>query len=340
MVSFCKPIIPDMNLVNKYLDSSFKSGYLSNFGINYKRLVERLHAYLKLDDDKEIVLVSSGHTALQASYAIANTKKPLIPDYTFASTLVASFEKPVIVDCDMDGFLITDVEEYYDSLVVVCPLSRIPDLQYYTEICKNKNIPLIIDGASCFGTPEIYNYGDFFCLSFHATKTFPMGEGGAVICSKENAQKIRQYINFGMNEKKEIIMHGTNAKISEYSCAIGLALLDEIEKENGVISARLKNAKIYQKELEEYAKKSYSGLETVYQTFPIYVPSVEKAQNMRNRLKENNIEFIQYYKPLTKKYNAKYLYDTNISLPCHQDVSEKDIYTIINIIKDENKNGR
>lgn len=332
MIRFCGPLIPDMLAIEKYIRPSFNSGYLSNFGQAYNVFCERLHCFLKLDDDKEIVIVSSGHTALQAAYYVLGTKRPAVTDYTFRSTLCASFDDPVVVDCDKQGFLDIDgINDECDGVALVCPISRIPDIKKYEEICRKRNIPLVIDGAATFGTPDIYNHGDCFCLSFHATKTFPIGEGGAVVCSKEVAKKIKQYINFGFDEHKNPIMHGTNAKVSEYTCAIGLAILDEIEKDNGPLDKRLRNSRIYNKRLSEFVLPTFSS-KTIYQTFPIYVNNKDMAKKIRDKLRENDIEFLQYYKPLTYLSNARTLYENNICLPCHQDISEEQINQICDII--------
>lgn len=321
-----------MDVVKKYLQPAFGAGYLSNFGPAYKTLCDRLRAYLKLHDNKEIIIVSSGHTALQAAYYAFGLKTPAIPDYTFRSTLVASLETPIVVDCNTNGFLDMEAIDNCDGAILVCPMSRIPNITYYEEECKKKNIPLIIDGAATFGTPDIYNHGDCFCLSFHATKTYSVGECGAVICSKEIAKKIKQYINFGLDENKNPIMSGgTNAKVSEYTCAIGLAILDKIESEDSPIKIRLRNAEIYNNRLAQYVLPSFSA-ETVYQTFPIYTHDDQKADNIRQRLKENSIEFLQYYKPLTYMSNANRLYMSNICLPCHHNVSEEQIQFICDIV--------
>ena len=332
MIRFCSPLIPDMDVVKKYIQPSFDVGHLSNFGQAYYKLCERLHSYLKLEEDKEIVIVSSGHTALQASYHVLGIKKPAITDYTFISTLVASFDEPIIVDCDAYGFLdMGHVGAESDGAVLVCPISRIPDLRFYEEECKKKNIPLVVDGAAAFGTPDIYNHGDCFCISFHATKTYSVGEGGAVICSKDIAKKIKQYINFGQDEHKNPIMHGTNAKISEFTCAIGLAVLDQIEQQDGPVSKRITNTEIYERELAEFVLPTFSA-KTVYQTFPIYAKDKDMAERIRNKLRENNVEFLQYYKPLSFLKNSKMLYETNICLPCHQDMDECQAKQICDII--------
>jgi dTDP-4-amino-4,6-dideoxygalactose transaminase len=85
-INFCSPVIPNFNLVESYLKDSIALKHLSNFGPATNLLSERLSQYLSLNETKDIVILSSGHTALMAAYSILNIKKPLIPAYTFYST--------------------------------------------------------------------------------------------------------------------------------------------------------------------------------------------------------------------------------------------------------------
>jgi dTDP-4-amino-4,6-dideoxygalactose transaminase len=64
-------------------------------------------------------------------------------------------------------------------------------------------------------------------LSFHATKSFGVGEGGAVVTTDQDlAGRVFQSLNFGFVESRETAIASTNGKMSEYSAAVGLAELD------------------------------------------------------------------------------------------------------------------
>jgi dTDP-4-amino-4,6-dideoxygalactose transaminase len=320
-----------MHAVSDYLQPSFDSGHLSNFGQAYDKLCSRLHTHMGLSNDRGIVLVSSGHMALQAAYYVLGVKTPLVPDYTFRSTMVAAYGHVTVADCDENGFLDQEsATSDYDGMVLVCPVSRIPNLGYYQGMCKKMNKPLVIDGAATYGTKGIYNYGDAFCISFHATKTFPMGEAGAVICSKENAKKIKQFINFGFDDNRNPVIYGTNAKVSEYTCAIGLAVLDKIQ-EDAVMHKRGSVSKIYEDRMKKFILAT-SSAGTVYQAFPIYIDNTSAAETVRNILAREEIANMQYYKPLIGLPHAKRLYDTNICLPCHHGITEQDANRICDLI--------
>jgi len=65
-------------------------------------------------------------------------------------------------------------------------------------------------------------------LSFHATKSFAIGEGGCVIwCNPDSEVRITRAINFGCFNSRQCMSSSFNGKMSEYHAAIGLAELDD-----------------------------------------------------------------------------------------------------------------
>ena len=337
-IPLCQPTIPDMGTVRRYLVESFQSGQLSNFGPAYQKLHEQLVDYLCLNNKKDIVLTSSGHTALMTAYNVLDIKTPVMPAFTFESTRGAAKLQgidPTLVDVDPNtGCITTEILEKikydYDSVVVVAALSTIPNLADISEFCKNRCKKLIIDGAATFGTEDIYNYGDAYCISFHATKTLSIGEGGAIILNRDRIDSAKQFINFGLNENKEITRVGINGKLSEYSCAIGLTLMDVI-KDN--VARRLQNSDIYKDRIGDLIPKSYS-IDTVYKFLPIFANTESQANIIRSTLKENGIVTLQYYRPLSWDHrNSISLYSRSISLPIHPGVSRAEIKSICELVK-------
>ena len=330
-----------MDRVSFYLKESFEKNHLSNFGPAYQLLVEKLKEFLQLDSSKDLLLTTSGHTALMAAYGAFNLGCITLPSYTFKSTENAATlqgiaiqhlepnEKTGCIDRVPLGFF----EMKKAGYVAVCALSTIPDLKsLHYAIGPSINKPkLIIDGAASFGTPDIYNQGDAFCLSFHATKTMPIGECGALIASKEVIAKAKQFINFGFDKDRNPVMPGMNAKVSDYTCAIGLALLEKMPE---AIQKRNQFRDIYLKELSSMIPKSYHD-NTTYQAMPIFAwNDFTHAKRIRAKLKEANIEFLQYYRPLiTTHPTTDMLYQTNICLPCHQDLTSEEVEFICKKVK-------
>jgi dTDP-4-amino-4,6-dideoxygalactose transaminase len=89
------------------------------------------------------------------------------------------------------------------------------------RIARQHNLKVIYDGAHAFGVhykgKTIFNYGDISTCSFHATKLFHTGEGGAVFCSDDALQqKIYYSHNFGHKGKLEFQGLGINGKCPNY----------------------------------------------------------------------------------------------------------------------------
>ncbi|MCV5275880.1 DegT/DnrJ/EryC1/StrS family aminotransferase, partial [Escherichia coli] len=72
--------------------------------------------------------------------------------------------------------------------------------------------------------------GDISTLSFHATKLFHTGEGGAIACRDAAiAKDVFDHHNFGHNGPEEFFGLGINGKLSELNAAMGLAVLEHID---------------------------------------------------------------------------------------------------------------
>jgi len=111
------------------------------------------------------------------------------------------------------------------AVVAVCPFGAHVDLARWDAFSAKTGIPAIIDAAAGFDsltpgrTPSV--------LSLHATKLLSTGEGGAVISTDSGfIDRIRYLANFGFQPPRRILLSGINAKMSEYSAAVGLAGLD------------------------------------------------------------------------------------------------------------------
>lgn len=298
---------------------------LSNFGQKNDRLCSLLKAHLKIPDSLDIVLCSSGHTALMAAYAVSGAKSFLMPAYTFESTRCAATlmgKEVKIVDVDpVSGCLeAAQVVDGTDAVVSVAALSVVPNMSSLREATKDK--VLIIDGAASFGSPIDYTLCDYFCLSFHGTKTLPIGEGGAVICSVENAKKIKQFINFGFDEDRVPQMIGMNAKLSEYACDIGIDLLGFYVEGEGFepvdIYHRKTIVKLYASACRGYAQPSHF----VYQGYPVSCRTPEDSIQLTDKLTKAGIETKRYYRPLESGFPiTERFYSTNVTIPCHSRVN-------------------
>ena len=169
----------------------------------------------------------------------------MVPAYTFVATAAAVEQcgyRPYLADIDANSWLL-DCETFIqhtlrDQIGLVVPVatfgSPVPQAPWQTFLEKT-GIPVVIDGAaSLAGVAE--NVGAFLgaipvAISFHATKCFATGEGGAVASTDTNVvARAGQALNFGFFGSRDSCTSSTNGKMSEYHAAVGLAELDGWEE--------------------------------------------------------------------------------------------------------------
>jgi dTDP-4-amino-4,6-dideoxygalactose transaminase len=86
-------------------------------------------------------------------------------------------------------------------------------------------VPVLIDAAAAFDT--LHDARLPAGVSLHATKVLGLGEGGFLATEDATlAAKVRQLTTFGFKGSRESLVSATNAKLSEYAAAVGLAALD------------------------------------------------------------------------------------------------------------------
>src|SRR5690606_7167241 len=132
-------------------------------------------------------------------------------------------------------------------------------------------------------------------LSFHATKLFHTGEGGAIIFKrKEDLELARKMINFGIAEPSSIEGLGINAKMNEFQAAMGLCMLDEMEanlEARTAVWQRYEHALSQTLQLQALPKEvlSYN-----YAYFPVVFESQDILMSRLERLMSENIQARRY----------------------------------------------
>ena len=176
----------------------------------------------------------------------------LTSSYTFTATACAiqwaGFE-PVFVDIDA-GHWHLDPEQLAGALdayrgrvagVLACTAFGTPPpaavRSAWRELCGEAGVPLVIDSAPGFGAVDedgvpMGGTGELEVFSFHATKPFAIGEGGAVFTrDTELAARVHQLVNFGLEPgTRTSVAVGLNGKMSELHAATGLAALERLDE--------------------------------------------------------------------------------------------------------------
>jgi dTDP-4-amino-4,6-dideoxygalactose transaminase len=176
---------------------------------------------------------------LQESVASRSTAC-LLPSWTFVATahaVSAAGLRPVFADVDpIDGQLTPCLAEQaiqrlpdIGAVIVVGPFGMGVDVDDWLCFRSRTGIPVILDAAAGFDTAALSPIPTI--VSLHATKALGCGEGGFVMSSdKRLISRIMARSNFGFISRREAMLLGTNAKMSEYHAAVGLAALDEWPK--------------------------------------------------------------------------------------------------------------
>lgn len=111
------------------------------------------------------------------------------------------------------------------AVVAVGPHGAPVDWDGWRAFRAETGVPVVVDAAAGFDSVRV---GDVpAVVSLHATKALGVGEGGLVCCADGDliAQVVRR-ANFGFLGSRDALVVGTNAKMSEYHAAVGLAALD------------------------------------------------------------------------------------------------------------------
>lgn len=245
----CNPLLPEAAAIAEYIKIADSARRYTNRGPLVIDLEKRLS--LLFDTDRNVaVTTASGSAALEAAILAtagsATTQKPyaLLPSYTFAATALAAERcgyTPYFLDIDPETWsLDPDKVALHPEIakagvvIVVAPYGRMPDMGALESLHEKTGVAVIVDAAAAFeqvqGQPSHISGTVPVCLSFHATKIFSTGEGGVVLWRDQaGLKRVVQAVNFGFMNTRECRSAGFNGKMSEYSAAVGLAMLDILE---------------------------------------------------------------------------------------------------------------
>ena len=230
------PDLPDAQALMPWLSRIDATRQYTNFGPLVQEFEQALCEYLRSDADMvNVVTLNSGTAALElciAALGLPSGASVLMPAFTFPATAIAAKRNglvPLFSDVDADTWRLTPEIAYAVlrqqpiSLVVPvatfgCPIQTAA----WDAFTSDTGIPVLIDAAAAFGNQEVGQL-THVAFSFHATKPFGIGEGGALATnSLALAQRVRQLSNFGF-QTGLVRNIGSNAKLSEYAAAVALA---------------------------------------------------------------------------------------------------------------------
>ena len=185
------------------------------------------------------------------------------------------------------------------------------DVHRLQEIADTYGLKILYDAAHAFGVEmngeSILNFGDLSMLSFHATKVFNTGEGGALITSDPELKRRIDYLkNFGFADETTVVGPGSNGKMNELQAALGIVQLAHVDQE---IASRAEAVKIYTEQLQDTPGISLlpnpPRVTQNYGYMPIFVD--EKAygssrDDLYFRLRDAGMYSRRYFYPLISEF--------------------------------------
>ncbi len=236
------PSLPPLTELLPLLEDIWRSRTLTNDGPYHERFEAALGEYLGVE---HIALVSNATLGLLLALQQADRSGQVITTpFSFVGTSHAirlAGLDPVFVDIDPVSLNLDPAKieaaltpETTAIMPVHC-FGRCCDVASIDLVAKRHDLKVIYDAAHAFGVRDdggsILRHGDMSILSFHATKVFNTFEGGAVICRDVATKKgIDQRRNFGILDELHVENIGLNAKLNEFSSALGLLQLQHVDE--------------------------------------------------------------------------------------------------------------
>ncbi len=322
-IDFNRPAIVGSEM--QYMADAVAAGKISGDGV-YTR---KVHAYLEQELEVPRVLLTTSCThALEMSAILLDIQpgdEVIIPDFTFVSTVnafVLRGAKPVFIDIRPDTLNLDETR--LEALITPRTKAVVPvhyagvacEMDAILEIARRHNIAVVEDNAhGLFARYREKNLGTFGAMatqSFHETKNFSSGEGGALLINEP------RYI-----ERAEIIREkGTNrsrffrGQVDKYSWVdigssylpsdiLAAYLFGQLEQRERIQSHRQKLWERYNGALRDWAyahevQLPYvpDSVDQAYHMFYMLLPTLELRQGLIAHLRERGIQAVFHYLPL------------------------------------------
>jgi dTDP-4-amino-4,6-dideoxygalactose transaminase len=237
-----QPPQPDADRFFRLVRRVLETSWWSNFGELHQEFERALQDYLGCP---HVLPVANATFGLMAVLKALDVRGEVITTpLTFPATPHVLFNEagivPVFVDVDPGDFCLDPgavkraVTPATSAILAVHAYGYPCKVTELERIASDHGLKLIYDAAPAFGVRcqgrSIAAFGDASVFSFHATKVFSTGEGGAIACrSRELYDWCRRFINFGITGEDSIVLPGLNGKMDEFRAALGLAGLERID---------------------------------------------------------------------------------------------------------------
>jgi dTDP-4-amino-4,6-dideoxygalactose transaminase len=329
--------------VKELLEKSIIKNHFCNYGPNVQLLEEIIREKFEIDCTKAVIVVSNGSVALHSlttsiNYYHNKNITWATQSFTFPPSSQGSLSKIKIIDIDNDGGINLEcVDDSIEGIIVTNIFGNIVDISKYEKWALENDKFLLFDNAA---TPFTFykgksccNYGNGCTISFHHTKPFGFGEGGAIIVDKKYETIIRGINNFGIGlTDKYYLSEGNNYKMSDIAAVYIIQYLDNFDQ---IVKKH--------KELYKHFKNIINNMNGI-KLFPSFHDNDRITasclcilfdnynDNISKKLTENGIFNRKYYHPLDNSYKSNEIFKKILCVPCNVDMEITDIDIIAKII--------
>lgn len=323
MISFNVP--PYVGNEEKYIKEAIESRKICGDGGFTKKCNAKLE---EMTGAKKALITTSGTSALEMASLLAGIKEGdevIMPSYTFVSTanaFVLRGAKIVFVDIRPDTMNID--ENLIENAVTPLTKAIVPvhyagvscEMDKILEIGEKHGLSVIEDAAQ--GVNAFYKgralgtMGDFGCFSFHETKNYSMGEGGAILINNEKDVERAEIIREkgtnrskffrGQVDKYTWVDLGSSYLQSELNCAYLYAQIEDPELIN---QNRLRAWDMYRELLSPLRDDDRLELPTIPEgcvhnahMFYIKLKDIDERSAMIKHLRKYEIGSVFHYIPL------------------------------------------
>jgi dTDP-4-amino-4,6-dideoxygalactose transaminase len=355
MIPVTKTFFPPIQEFQTQIERIWKNEWLTNRGELVVELEGKLSQFLKLEEAK-IIMMSNGTIPLQiALKLLANGGEVITTPFSYVATTAAIVWEnctPVFVDIHPEYLTIdeTKIEKAITDRTTCILATHVfgnpCNIEVIESIANKYNLKVIYDAAHCFGVEfngkSIFEYGDISTCSFHATKLFHTGEGGALFTKDPDLLHKCFYSHaFGHLGPTDYYGVGINGKLSELQAAMGLALLPNMEyilkKRKNVVKYYLNNLNLEKIQKLHIAEKTIWN----YCYFPIIFKTETILLEVQNILNQNNIFPRRYFYPSLNKIEyingekmpiSESISESVLCLPLYVGLSKNELKNIVDLI--------
>jgi dTDP-4-amino-4,6-dideoxygalactose transaminase len=357
-IQILKPELPKVTSIWPFFEKIDLNNVYSNYGPLYYEFREALVSWISnrsRNSNFDLTLTSNGTTAIELALrveALETKKVCVMPSFTFVATAHAVCNAgllPLLLDVDEGSLALTPeiVESLSDEIlqtiacvIVVSVFGGPVDLNSWESFKRRTGIPVVVDYAA--GVTSISDVSTIpLCISMHATKVLGIGEGGAIISSQQDkVERWTAMTGFGFSPQyRESLMVGGNYRLDEYSCAVGLAALQELDVK---IEKLFTVANLYEPLIRQSGMKFLEGFgkSWISSTLNVIFDGHTMAKAATSRLDKESIPWRHWWglgthtHPAFKKFQQSDLGTTDrisptvVGLPFHTYLSTEEIFRV------------